>query len=153
MPQDDPAPKIQVDSDWKAEAQAEKERLVAEEKKQESDPAGKPGGPHALPEANFKTLVGVLASQALMGLGTMQDPQTKGVVVDLEGAQFSIDLLAVLAEKTEGNLEEAEGRELTQLLGELRARYVQVSQLVAQQMASSAAGDAGAGGGVIPPTT
>jgi len=156
MTQDDATPKIQVDSDWKAEAQAEKDRLIAEEQKQVTEPGEPPRGPHAMPDANFKTLVGVLASQALMGLGTMQDPQTKGVVVDLEGAQFSIDLLAVLEEKTAGNLDDDEAAELKQLLVELRARFVQVGQLIAQQMSSAAAGEipgAGAGGGgVIPPS-
>ena len=33
--QDNEAPKIQIDDDWKAEAQAEKERLSAAEKKVE----------------------------------------------------------------------------------------------------------------------
>ncbi|MCP3906046.1 MAG: DUF1844 domain-containing protein [Planctomycetes bacterium] len=152
MPQDDTTPKIQVDSDWKAEAQAEKERLMAAEQKQDTEPGAGPPGAHALPEASFKTLVGVIASQALMGLGTMQDPQTKGVVVDLEGAQFSIDLLAVLEERTKGNLDEDEARELTQLLAELRTRYVQVGQLVAQQMAAGAASGMPGDAGIVPPS-
>ena len=85
MSPDDQAPKIHIDSDWKAEAQAEKERLTEEEKKQADakSPAG--GGPHQMPEANFRTLVSVLASQALMGLGAVQDPEGKGVMIDLDG--------------------------------------------------------------------
>jgi hypothetical protein len=135
----DAEPKLHVDSDWKAQAQAEKERLAAEESKKSSE---KPG--RGLPEASFRTLVSVLASQAIMGLGTMADPQTGGVVVDLEGSRLSIDLLAVLEEKTKGNVTEEEAKELTQLLGELRSRYVQIAQLVAQQSAT---------GGVAPGKT
>ena len=77
--------------------------------------------------------MGLLASQAIMGLGAYTDPQSGGVVVDLPGAKFAIDLLGVLEEKTKGNLDEAEGEEIAKVLTELRARFVQVAQLVAQQ--------------------
>jgi hypothetical protein len=126
------SPKIHIDSDWKAEAQREKERLAAEEAKQKASGEQR-GDQRGLPEANFKTLVGMLASQALMGLGTMRDPDSQGVVVDLDGASFSIDLLAVIEEKTKGNLSDEEQRELGQILSELRSRYVQIQQAVAQQ--------------------
>ena len=141
MPPEDPAPKLHIDSDWKAEAQAEKERLAAEEeaKEKSGDGARGAGGPRDLPEANFRTLVSMLASQALMGLGTMQDPETRGVVVDLDGARFSIDLLGVLEERTKGNLTDEESSELTQILADLRARYVTITQLVAQQAAAGGA--------------
>lgn len=131
----DGAPKLHIDSDWKAEAQAEKERLAAQDqaRTEKKTPAGDARG---LPEANLMSLVGLLASQALMGLGTMQDPQSGGVVIDLEGARFSIDLLEVLEKKTAGNLTDEESRELTQLLAELRNRFVQISHLVAQQAES-----------------
>jgi hypothetical protein len=154
MSQEDPKPKLHIDSDWKAEAQAEKERLAAEEKaKAEAGEA--PGGPHQMPEASFKTLMSVLASQAIMGLGTMQDPDGKGIVVDLEGSKFSIDLLGVLEEKTEGNLTDEESAELKQILSELRARFVQISQLVAQQAAAGGMQTPGAPGGIggAPPTS
>ena len=132
-------PKIQVDSDWKAEAQAEKEKLAAAEQEQgEKDP-------RALPPADFKGLMGVLASQAMMGLGMVQDPGGKGVMVDLEGSKFAIDLLAVIEEKTKGNLSDEEDKELTQLLSELRSRFVQITQLIAQQ-AAAPGGDMPAGG-------
>ena len=141
MPDDETTPKLHVDSDWKAEAQAEKERLAAAEKARDAEkPAPGPDG-RELPQGDFKSLVGVLASQALMGLGTMQDPETKGVVIDLEGARFSIDLLSMLEEKTKGNLDAEEASELSQLLAELRARFVQVTQLIAQHAA--AGGDVG----------
>jgi Domain of unknown function (DUF1844) len=137
MTNEDETPKLQVDSDWKAEAQAEKERLtLQEQKKRGQAPAGGDPARGTLPEASFRSLVSLLASQAIMGLGTVQDPQTKGIVVDLEGARFGIDLLAIVQEKTRGNLTEEESKELTQLLVELRARFVQISQLIARQAAS-----------------
>ena len=48
------------------------------------------------------TLVGMLAQQAIMGLGIMADRKTGGVIVDLEGSRFSIDLLEVLQQKNQG---------------------------------------------------
>ena len=142
-------PKIQIDSDWKAEAQAEKERLAAQAEAAEADRGDRrPGEP---PEADFKTLMGVLASQAIMGLGAVGDPKTGRVVVDLPGAKFSIDLLSVLEEKTKGNLSEDEAKEFTQMLAELRARFVQISELVAKQnVADATAGAALSGGDPTP---
>ena len=145
MTQDTPdnSPQIQIDDDWKAQAQAEKERLAQQEQAAGDADAPKRG---ELPPADFKGLIGVLASQAVMGLGAMPDPQGRGVMIDLDGAKFAIDLLAMLEEKTAGNLDDEEAKELTGVLGELRDRFVQVTQLLAQQMTNPpAAGDAAAG--------
>ncbi|MHC4415502.1 MAG: DUF1844 domain-containing protein [Planctomycetota bacterium] len=130
MSQEEP-PKLQIDSDWKAEARAEMERLAKEE--QSKADRGERPRPGELPPADFKALVGVLASQAIMGLGALGDPKSGRVVVDLPGARFSIDLLGVLEEKTKGNLGDDESKELHQILTELRGRFVQISQLVARQ--------------------
>ncbi len=140
MTQEDAKPQIHVDSDWKAEAQAEKEKLAQEEMNKADSPDSAKTGKDQLPEANFTTLISLFASQAIMGLGAMQDPKTGGVVIDLEGARFNIDLLSVIEEKTKGNLTEQEGTELQQLLAELRGRFVQITQAVAQ----SAVGDGAA---------
>ena len=142
----DDTPRIHVDSDWKAEAQAEKERLVEVSAKKEapkSDLPADPNDPNApeLPPADFKGLMGVLASQAIMGLGAYTDPQTGGVVIDLPGAKFAIDLLAILEEKTVGNITEDEAGELKNILNELRSRFVQIAQLVAQQAAAGVGPD------------
>ena len=127
----DETPKLHIDSDWKEEAQAEKERLAAEAAEKTSE-GGTPA-PGELPPADFKSLMGLLASQAIMGLGAYTDPQSGGVVIDLPGAKFAIDLLGVLEEKTKGNLSDEEGVEIDKVLTELRSRFVQVAQLVAQQ--------------------
>ena len=132
-PENDPdsAPKILIDTDWKAEAQAEKERLT----KQAAEAEAK-GGPRSgeMPPASFQMLVGTIASQAVMGLGAVRDPKSGGVVVDLEAARFAIDLLGVIEEKTKGNLTDEEAKELTQALAELRHRFVQVSDAVKTQV-------------------
>ena len=72
-----------------------------------------------------------------MGLGAYSDPQSGGVVVDLPGAKFAIDLLAVLEEKTKGNLDEEESKEIGTVLNELRSRFVQIAQPAAEQGAQA----------------
>lgn len=143
MPED--TPDIQVDSDWKAEAQAEKEQLASKE--------GDAQSARSLPPADFKGLIGLLASQAIMGLGAMPDPSGRGVVIDLDGARFAIDLLVVIQEKTKGNLDDEESKELDTLIVELRARFVQVADLVAKQQAGGDTGESAGGGdsGIITP--
>ncbi len=135
MSKDEETPKLQIDSNWKAEAQAEKERLA----KQEQAKTGAPGRERP-PEADFKSLMGILASQAIMSLGALGDPKTGRVVIDLEGARFSIELLGVLEEKTRGNLTDEEAKEIAQVLAELRNRFVQITHMVAQQAPPPGAG-------------
>lgn len=134
MSKDEEAPKLQIDSNWKAEAQAEKERLAKQEQEKEKEKATTgTSGRERPPEADFKSLMGVLASQAIMSLGALGDPKTGRVVIDLEGARFSIELLSVLEEKTKGNLTDEEAKEIAQVLAELRNRFVQITHMVAQQ--------------------
>jgi hypothetical protein len=140
---DETSPQLHIDSDWKAQAQAEKEALKANEAETTQTPEG---GPNALPEPSMKALVGMLASQAIMGLGVMQDPETKGVMIDLQSSRYAIDILAVLQEKTKGNLSDEEDTELEQILVELRSRYVQVGDIVRQQQEAQPAGIIDPGG-------
>ncbi|MBM4101547.1 MAG: DUF1844 domain-containing protein [Phycisphaerae bacterium] len=135
-----PEPKLHVDSDWKAQAEAEREKLKKIDTERTEKSAA---GPDDLPPADFRTIVGMLATQALGGLGAYGDPQTRRVVVDLPAAQFAIDLLGVLDAKTQGNLTAEESKELKGILTELRARFVQFAQMVAAQGAK--------GGGAQPP--
>ncbi len=126
----DDGPKLHIDSDWKEQAQAEKEKLS--QKIDESAPAP---AAEEFPPADMRALVGSLASQAIMGLGGYADPQTGRAVIDLMGSRFAIDLLGVLEEKTKGNLTEEEARELREVLAELRQRFVQIATMLQQQMA------------------
>lgn len=128
-------PKIQVDSDWKAQAQAEKEKLVAASKSESADgAAGGPGnedfgGPDGgqLPPANFETLLSSFVTQALYAMGAIPDPQTGQPALHLDLARFQIEMLSVLEEKTKGNLTDEEAKMIAGTLYELRTRYVQVA--------------------------
>ncbi len=139
----DETPRLHIDNDWKAQAQAEKERLA---EKVDARSAGGPGakgprGQEGPPPSGFQMLVASLASQAVMGLGGMQDPETGKVMIDLESAQFAMGMLGVLQEKTKGNLTAEEASELQEVVQHLQQRFMQIAQLVASQMQrESAAG-------------
>ncbi len=145
------APRIIVDSDWKSQAQAEKDRFAADESKRVADAASKSaagaGEPGELPPADFPSLVGMLVTQALMYLGGVADKRTGQAVFDPDMSRFYIDLLAVLEEKTRGNLAEAESRDLAAAVHELRSRYVELVQAVARQAADGGQGGPAAAGG------
>ncbi len=134
------APRIIVDSDWKAQAQAEKEKLAAAEEKRAASPDADPYG--RMPPADFKTIVASFATQALLYLGAIPDPETGRGIVSIEYAKHYIDLLDILEQKSKGNLDAEEASELSGVLSELRSRFVYVSKAVSQAMAQQAAGGA-----------
>ncbi|MBY0504587.1 MAG: DUF1844 domain-containing protein [Bryobacteraceae bacterium] len=81
----------------------------------------------AIPPPSFEFLVLSLKMQAEMGLGLVKMPgDNEGQ--DLVRARHFIDLLAMLTEKTKGNLSLHEQRLLENSVTELRFRFVQVSQ-------------------------
>jgi len=118
--------KIHVDADWKKEAQAEKQRLARQAETAEPSAAAgpAPGGRQPLPQASFAALVQMLATQAAIFMSDQRDPETGRSMQHLDLAKHNIDLLAVLEEKTKGNLTDDEKRLLDHLLYELRMAYV-----------------------------
>lgn len=146
MPDD--APKLHIDSDWKAQAQAEKKKFAEKQQASSKSADGDPGaagqlGQGQIPPASFETLVSSLATQAVYALGGMQDPQTGQRMVDLQLARHAIDLLGVLEDKTKNNLSEEEADLLSQTLYELRNHYVQIGNAARAQQAQQAQSLAG----------
>ena len=90
-----------------------------------------------LPPPSFGFLVLSLRTQAEVHLGLMQFDEEKAEP-DLELARHAIDLLAILLEKTRGNLEIDERRLLENSVTELRFRFVQVSDELAKAAAQKA---------------
>jgi Domain of unknown function (DUF1844) len=79
-----------------------------------------------LPEPSLEFLALSLRAQAEVQLGLMHfGPPEEKPAPDLRLARHSIDLLAVLQEKTKGNLSLQEQRLIENSLTELRFRYVQ----------------------------
>ncbi len=81
-------------------------------------------GDFAMPEINFSTFILSLNSSALVHLGIQTDPTSGSTSENLLLAKQTIDILAMLDEKTKGNLSEDEKRLLTHILYELRMLYV-----------------------------
>jgi hypothetical protein len=77
----------------------------------------------ALPEIDFATFVLSLGSNALVNLGEMPDGDGR-TDRNLPLARQTIDILAMLQEKTRGNLTEAEAKLVESLLYDLRVKYV-----------------------------
>jgi hypothetical protein len=92
----------------------------------ETEPTPVNAGP-AQRRIDFTTFVFSLGSSALIHLGEAPNPDSGAVERSPELAQETIDLLAMLQEKTKGNLTQEEERFLGALLYDLRMRFVQAS--------------------------
>src|SRR5262245_50917356 len=80
-------------------------------------------------EVTFVGFVLSLAHTAAFHFGDVPDPVTgEAGTANLPAAQQIIDILALLEQKTRGNLTAEERQLLEQLLYELRMRYVEASK-------------------------
>jgi hypothetical protein len=75
-------------------------------------------------EFHFIQLVLMFQTAAMQQMGKIQNPITKKTERDLNQAKFSIDMLEMIQQKTEGNLSENENKFLDHVLFELRMNYV-----------------------------
>jgi hypothetical protein len=74
---------------------------------------------------DFSAFVESQYLEALIFLGAVPHPQSGETIEDPAFAGYKIDLLAMLQEKTEGNLTEQEARLIEDVLYQLRMLYVQ----------------------------
>jgi Domain of unknown function (DUF1844) len=145
--------KIIIDEDWKSQVQAEKEAAA----KKAVEPAGESGAasgsatagstsaetdaaPSAgstsatgatasptLPPASFEMLVTTLATEVLVALGQVPHPISKTAEVQPEHAQYLIDTLDMLRQKTKGNLTEREQQLIDEVLHQVRMVFISVA--------------------------
>nr|WP_045216318.1 DUF1844 domain-containing protein [Desulfonatronovibrio magnus] len=80
-----------------------------------------------MPQVDFFTFVLSLSSSALMHLGEIPEQAGGEVKVNLPMAKHTIDILAMIEEKTKGNLSAEEEKMLKDFLFEVRMKYVQKS--------------------------
>jgi hypothetical protein len=83
--------------------------------------------PFPLPPPSFHFLVLSLRAQAEMQLGLMRFTEEETAEPNLPMARHTIDMMALLMDKTKGNLSLEEQRLLENSVTELRFRFVQVS--------------------------
>ena len=157
-------PKLIIDSDWKAQAQAEKDRLTSANNPKPPAAAiasgvqgDGPGDAAVEEKLGFQDLVSMFATQALTYMGAFPDPRTGKAVLAPEYARLYIDMLGILRDKTKGNLTPDEQKLIDQTLGELRGEFVELVKAVDKAVAEGKikpqqfGGMGAAGGGVVVP--
>jgi ABC-type branched-subunit amino acid transport system ATPase component len=81
-----------------------------------------------VPPASFANLVLMLASQAAIALGQAPNPVSGKTEKQLEVARHLIDTLAILDEKTKGNLAPDEAQLLETAIHQLRLGFVEAQR-------------------------
>jgi hypothetical protein len=132
-------PKIIVDDDWKSQVEQEKEQLKQAAENSDEPHSGDADEAHELPPATFMVLMSTLATQAMAAMGLLPDPMTGQPAVNSPMAKHFIDLLAMLQEKTKGNLTDEESNHLRDGLHQLRMIYVSADKPQSAQTADSPA--------------
>jgi hypothetical protein len=92
--------------------------------------AANPGMDHP-PVMTFEQIIQSIYMTTIMQLGGAT-PEGQQPKIDLMGARQSIDMLAILAEKTKGNLTPAESQLMDNALFEVRMGFLEVTQALAR---------------------
>jgi len=90
------------------------------------------GSEFRLPPASFSFLVLSMRAQVEVHLGLLPFGEAENAEPNLPLARHTIDMMAVLAEKTKGNLTPKEQNFLQNALYELRMAYVEVTNAIAR---------------------
>ena len=105
--------KEKINEDWKA--RVEKDKKIADDKKQ------------VYHQPTFSVFISSLSMQAMIALGKLENPLTKKTEKNLGQARFLIDTVAIIEEKTKGNLSADEAALLEESLYNLRMLYIEES--------------------------
>jgi len=85
-------------------------------------------GQCVMPEVTFTAFIISLNTSALFHLGEIADPNTGEKMIDLSLARHAIDTLALLEEKTMGNLDSDEKEMLKNVLFDVKMHFVAVAK-------------------------
>ncbi len=110
-----------------AKEEKEEPKAKQEAKAEEPPEAEASAKEEALPEIDFNSFIFSLSTSALIQLGEIQDPFTQKEAKNLPLAKQTIDLIAMLREKTKGNLTPQEEKLVENILYDLRMRYVKAA--------------------------
>lgn len=95
--------------------------------------------PGAEDPASFVNFLSTLATNAAASLGAVPHPATGQRSLDLDTGKYWLDILAMLREKTKGNLHSQESRLLEGILGDLRLQYVKLVRATEEKLKAQAA--------------
>ncbi len=107
-----------------------------------------PGADHP-PAMDFNGLVQSIYLTAIMQLGG-GTPEGEKPRVDILGARQSIDMLAVVGDKTRGNLTDVESKLLESALFELRMAFLEITEALTRSARAQAGSQPGSPGGSRP---
>lgn len=77
-----------------------------------------------MPQVSFVSFILSLNTSALFHMGELPHPESGEKIIDSDLAKHTIDTLALLAEKTKGNLDSDEQELLTRVLYDLKMKFV-----------------------------
>lgn len=89
------------------------------------DDESAPDDPQFEVKIDFGTFLIGFFQTGMMNLGRIEHPETGQTIKDMEAAKHNVEILALLKEKTEGNLNAEEQNLIERLLYDLRMAYVQ----------------------------
>jgi hypothetical protein len=134
--------KIFIDEDWKSQVEREKQAAAHASGEpptsvggveSQTPPTNVGGSPTdyseddpPMPPASIGMLMSSLATEALLSLGQFPHPVTGETKLRRNQAKYLIDTLAMLQEKTAGNLTSDEALALDDILHQLRMAFVAV---------------------------
>lgn len=95
--------------------------------------------PGAADPASFVNFLSTLATNAAAALGAVPHPATGQRSLDLDTGKYWLDVLAMIREKTNGNLHAKEARLLEGLLADLRMQYVTMVRATEEKLKAQAA--------------
>lgn len=75
-------------------------------------------------EMEFSSFVVGLATQALVMIGEIPDPESNRIIKNKESARQTVDILVLLKEKTKGNLTSSEEALLTEVVSTMQMKFV-----------------------------
>lgn len=95
--------------------------------------------PGAENPASFINFLSTLATNAAAALGAVPNPATGKRAIDLDTGKFWLEVIAMLKDKTKGNLHPKEQEILDTLLSDLRMQYVQIMRIAEERLKQQAA--------------
>ena len=118
--------KSQEEKEKKEEFKEEKEKpsITAETAEKKSSKEEEDSHKPPLPPVDFASFIVSLSTNALIYLGEVPNPISNKPEKDIDAARHTIDTIAMLQEKTKGNLTKNEEQLIEEVLFNLRMKFV-----------------------------
>lgn len=116
---------MDIHNRWGEKLSPESSGLIGPDGQPLSGPPEEQSSQEQEPQLDFFNYIASLGYQAMIFLGEIPNPLTNQIDKNLKQAKFLIDTMAVIREKTTGNLTKEEAELLNGSIYELQLRYVE----------------------------